>query len=499
MRAIPVAVGLALLAVSLVPPALRAEEEAAVLVFFESAAPGGEDVDVVGQRIAADGSISWNGGQPLPVGASLHRDTSPVACSDGRGGAIVAYVVEFTSGAFAGDSDVVAQRVGPDGRALWNDARQPVLVGSLRLRESAPAILPDGAGGAIVVYTATGEGGGTDLLAQRLSPEGTLLWNEGKPVVLAASEGSERAPVLVPDGLGGVLVFYEWESGKDVDVMGQRVLADGRLAWNDGVRSVDLCASRHLERHPAAAPDGGGGAIVAFEVEFTSGDSAGDHDVVARRVGPDGSLAWGEAVVALGGSVQHEREPAIAALPGGGAVVAFEVEYRAGASAGDVDIVAQRVDAGGVPRWNEGKTPAPVCTSPQRDRRPAVLAVGLEEVVLAFDLEIVSGPGAGDGDVLAQGLTADGRMMWNEGRQSSVVGSSGFRESGPVLVPDGVGGVVCVFTSGADSDPPAAQGIRAQRLDRGGRPRWNEGKRAVDAGGTGRLERHPCAVFLPAR
>jgi hypothetical protein len=52
---------------------------------------------------------------------------------------------------------------------------------------------------------------------------------------------------------------------------------------------------------------------------------------------------------------------------------------------------------------------------------------------------------------------------------------------------------------GAGPDQVEDQDVQSQRLDRAGRPLWNEGKRSIDVAGTGRLERRPCAVFSPGR
>ena len=66
--------------------------QATTYVFFEQAPPGGGDKDIMMQRIAADGSLGWAGQKaPRPFANSHDSESLPVACSDGKGGAIVAY------------------------------------------------------------------------------------------------------------------------------------------------------------------------------------------------------------------------------------------------------------------------------------------------------------------------------------------------------------------------------------------------------------------------
>jgi hypothetical protein len=76
-------------------------------------------------------------------------------------------------------------------------------------------------------------------------------------VVVGTSKWREQRPRLFADGEGGVIVVYTatgvgGESDGDVDLEAARLDGSGRLLWQAGERSVDIAASKRLERNPGA-------------------------------------------------------------------------------------------------------------------------------------------------------------------------------------------------------------------------------------------------------
>jgi hypothetical protein len=163
---------------------------------------------------------------------------------DGQGGAYVAWAtgtgnVPNVAPPYEGRTYI--QRYNSDGDRLW--PRDPGLWGTNDLllsdsgrREGLLALLDDGAGGAIVVWSVDDGFDGVygDLRAQRLSPAGDPLWQAGGvPVVTAVPylDWGEAAS----DGQGGVVVTWSRcdnpNTHRTCEVRAQYIRPGGTPAW----------------------------------------------------------------------------------------------------------------------------------------------------------------------------------------------------------------------------------------------------------------------------
>jgi len=196
---------------------------------------------ILGQRVDANGEKLWNSGAPVLVtgGSTAHRRT-PTAVSDGAGGAFVLFDLEFTSGQFEGHVDVFGQRISADGLPL---SASPFIIFGTDFQERNPAAIEDGTGGAIVIcellFDVDGVPPNPDIVGQRFDAGGNRLWSDGAPMAIIATENLDRRPVLVPDGAGGAIVLGEIAvevAGETVqsDIAAQRINALGSLLWTEG-------------------------------------------------------------------------------------------------------------------------------------------------------------------------------------------------------------------------------------------------------------------------
>ena len=136
-------------------------------------------------------------------------------------------------------------------------------------------------------------------------------------------------------------------------------------------------ASQH---HPAIACDAAGGFAVVWESRGQDGDGGA---IVARRYDGSGAAAAEQQLNST--AAGDQRLPAIAALPGGGFIVAWESEGQDGDESG---IVARRLDHDLAPLGGELQVNSAAIYSQEQ---PAV-AVSGDDVVIAW-----SSPGDGDG------------------------------------------------------------------------------------------------------
>jgi len=477
-------------------PAARAD----VIVAYEVASRDKPtDIDILARLLKPDGTLGWDADKPLDLATSTDIETAPVVVADDAGGAFVIYEYQFTEGDHKGDTDVVAQHVSADGKLLWNGGDRPVAIASSKAKESHAVAIADGAGGFIVAYEWS-EDDDTDVLAQRVNAKGELLWLQGDtPAMVGASPSPERNPVLVSDGAGGAIVLFEWAEGEDVDVMAQRVTEEGKVLWNDGERAVDVSATDNLERAITAVSDRQGGALVAFEFEFVEGEFKGDVDILGQRINADGVLLWngGDESSTIASGKGIERKPCAAPDGKGGMIVAFEYEPLEGEFAGDIDVLAQRVDRNGKMLWNNGEQSATVSTATGLERGPRVVPLADGQAIVVVEHEFRQGKNAGDFDILAQRLSADGKMLWNKGEKSSMVGGAKWLERSPIALPDGAGGAIVTFpATGPEGEFEGDEDIEAMRISPDGTLLWNKGERSVDIAATDLLERHPSAAVV---
>jgi hypothetical protein len=484
------------------PSASLSAARADVIVAYEAASRDKPtDTDIYARLLKPDGTLGWNADQPLEVATSKDIETSPVVVADGAGGAFVIYEYQFTEGENQGDMDIVAQHIGADGTLLWNEGEAPTPIASSKASESRPVAISDGAGGFIVAYEWRDEEGDVDILAQRVDSKGESLWeNDDTPAVVASSPAPERNPVIVPDGEGGAIFVFEWENEEGAtDVMAQRVRANGTVPWNNGEQAIDVAATANNERAPTAVPDGRGGALVAFEVEFLEGEFKGDVDIMGQRISRDGVVMWngGEEASTVASGKGIERKPVAVGDGVGGMIVAFEYEPLEGEFAGDIDIFAQRVDGDGKMLWQEGKQSAVVSSAPGLERAPSMVPLPNAQAIVAVEHEFRKGDNAGDIDILAQRLDAEGKMLWNEGEKSTMVSGAKWLERVPIALPDGQGGAIVIFAAtGPEGEFEGDEDVEASRISGDGVLVWKDGERSVDIASSDLLEGKPSAAVV---
>ena len=155
-----------------------------------------------------------------------------------------------------------------------------------------------------------------DLCAQRINKNGELLWAKDG-VLVCGTSGAQSAPVIVDDGVGGVIVAWQDFRRNYADLYAQRVDGSGKIAWERS--GVALCNAPGHESFPVITGNGAEGAIVAW-VDTRNGN----NDVFAQQVDGNGAVQWltnGIPVCTVSGNQNYPviRATAQAALflPGG--------------------------------------------------------------------------------------------------------------------------------------------------------------------------------------
>jgi hypothetical protein len=421
-------------------PAAVPDATGGIIVTWDDQRSGPRDIYI--QRVDGNGTPRWTaGGVALCTAAGEQYE--PKLVSDGAGGAIVTWS-DFRGPAF----DIYAQRIDSAGVVKWTV--NGVAICTATNFQQHPTIVPDGSGGAVIVWDDL-RVGNNRIYAQRVSANGAVQWTVNG-VVLTNSLAGQTRPVAVSNGVGGAVVAWEdYRSGQQ-DLYAQRILGTGAIdpAWPAAGRAVSTLPSS--EEGLALAPDGSGGAFVAW-MRF----GGVTHDVMVHRLLAAGTLdpAWpasGRAVVA---DPYDQSGPALLADGSGGVLVAWD-DYRGP----DRDIYAHRVLATGAldPAWPaSGRV---LCAAAADQVDPRIVTDGAGGAIVAWHQL-----GDPESDIHAQRVTAAGALdpLWPvHGR---AICTAADMQLLPTVVSDGAGGAVVAWQDWRSTPAePDDSDIYAQRV-----------------------------------
>lgn len=225
-----------------------------------------------------------------------------------------------------------------------------------------PRAVPAADGAAIVVWMDRRRGETlTDIYALSVAADGSVTPGWPDDGLLLCGSGTASAPIPVPDGAGGALVL--WMDSRqnppypDVQIFGQRVGPDGVIApgWPADGKAITgggpyLIATKLFD----AVPDGAGGAYFA---RASSSDFGEGTRGVVSRITADGVYAsgWSQSGLAYGRGSAIHRDAAIAGEldPDPGAGVFFTLRWTQGPVP---EVVAgatlARISSGGAQQWS---------------------------------------------------------------------------------------------------------------------------------------------------
>jgi hypothetical protein len=356
--------------------------------------------DIRAQHLDATGARSWTSSGVVVCNATGSQ-TQPRGVPDGSGGAIVVWRDQRTTPA-----KLYAQRVLPGGSMAW--ANNGVLVSSAAGVFDAPVVAGDGAGGVLVAAKRTATDGAYAQV-QRLDGDGNRLWGTAGVTVSGMGVGT---PAVESDGAGGAFVAWTTNGG----LFAQHMDATGAPQWGAG--GVVVSTEADVASDVALTHDGAGGVHVLWPSPpvFPLVSS----QAYARKLSAAGARQ-GDAVIVLPYSSVY-RPPKSIPDGSGGAVMAW---------AREAGLYAQRLDTSGQPVWGNGVALGSV--TPYYDHAVVKTLPGNFMVVWSRWKTSPAG-------VFAQNLTPAGDKSWPAG---AVLASTASDVLPPIsLAPFATGAVV---------------------------------------------------------
>ncbi len=427
-----------------VDPAVIADGSGGMIVAWTDQRPG-TTTNIFAQRISASGVPLWgNASTGLVVCNAANNQITPVLCSDGSGGAIIAW-----ADARNPTGSIYAQRISGAGVAQWtaNGVLVTSALSSAGGTNGEYNIAADAAGGAYIAWASSAN----EVRLQRLDATGAALFASGG-IVLENTYTQQYYLSAVPDGSGGVIACWQgYLSGQADDILAQRVNAAGTALWAAGGRVV--CGNTSDQQLPVVAADGQGGAIFAWT------DYRGTNpNVYVQHVGANGAGLWIPNGSSIGNTANQEDVLSMVSDGAGGAIVSFD-----DMPSGVPYLYLQRLDYSGVGLW--GTVGTLVVGSPMFWGSGSLTADGEGGAIVSW-LDRRNG----NADMFAQRLNANGYSQWTyDGvgvcTQSGSQWTSNYAAIIPQVASNGAGGAYVVW----EDQRSDAGDIYAQNVERFGK------------------------------
>ena len=229
-------------------------------------------------KVQPNGGKPWGGNGINVTLEHINRTWSeefPQICSDGGGGAFISWQDDRSS-----HRDTYIQKLDSNGvrAAGWPDEGVAVS-GDLTMDESNQKIVPDGNGGAIVVWQI-----GNHIEANRLDSSGAKMWGD-TGMVLGYYFSIQDNPQVIADGQGGAIVTWQQHDAVDTKdhVYAQKVSSSGTKVWGDN--GLVACDNPENQQMPTIASDGKYGGIVVWQDDRNAATTG--LDIYGQRVSND--------------------------------------------------------------------------------------------------------------------------------------------------------------------------------------------------------------------
>ncbi|MHA1271102.1 MAG: hypothetical protein ACTSPY_15015 [Candidatus Helarchaeota archaeon] len=408
----------------------------------------GTGYDVYCQRVNATGNVLWTK-DGVAVGAATNWQYNPEICSDGNGGAIIAWV-DYRNG----ENDIYAQKIDSNGVIQWEV--NGVVICNYSNSQTFPEICSDGNGGAIITWFDYRNGIDGAIYAQRINATGNIVWTENGIVVCNINDDPWMPEfdnlIIKEDGNGGAIIAWvDNRSGTNWDIYAQKVNSSGAMKW--GANGTLVCNANNDQKWPKMCSDGNSGIIITWE-DHRNGSYS---DIYAQRINSTGSTQWTNNGTIICNAINNQLIPNIDKDSSGGAFITW-VDNR---SSTDRDIYIQKVNSSGVIEWaSEGVL---LCNATDYQYWPKICTDGSDN---AFVTWIDSR--SGNIDIYSQKVNSTGDILWSV--NGNPVTKNPVNQYSPDIIYDGIDGGIIITWHDYKSGKPD---IFADKLNSTGSLKWN--------------------------
>jgi hypothetical protein len=267
--------------------------------------------------------IQWQeNGVPVRQGENIVWSGTSVSLADGN-------LVCIWSDTRNGDRGIYAQKMSPDGELLWAD--EGIEVNDAVSIQDFPVAITTENNDVIIAWWNLIDWNMLELRAQKIDAIGNLQW-DGEGLLLFSNESILHDIHIINDDSDGVLIFWNTNGP---ELLGLHILNDGSIApgWNINGNQIITQYHNYLD----IIADGYGGAVLSW---------TNSNDLYMQRVDGSGILLWGDNGTSLCNEDDIQDRVTIS-TNNDGIYYFFWRDYRNSS----VNIYMQKVDQDGNKLW----------------------------------------------------------------------------------------------------------------------------------------------------
>jgi len=392
-----------------------------------------------------------------PICTAANLQYEPLMCSDSHKGAIIVWVDQRPPA--PGEQQIFVQRIDSSGVIKWVQNGIVLPQPASTFAPDAPLIESDGAGGAIIFYTVTVDGGADEIYAQRVDGNGNMLWGSTGVAVATAQDSRIRSNEAAAnnnaaaDGDGGAFITYQTYG--PFNNMAQHIDKNGTLLW--GANGVQLTNADSVTAGYESwiVNTGAGTAAVGYSYGYR---------LYLQRVSAAGALLWGAGTLisstfSSSGSGNQGAYLVFDSLSATKSVMLSWIDVRYETSQqNDVNLFAQKVDLNGNLIWQ--KTGIPLTIAADYAYNPDMIIDKNGGFFIAYDSVYTT---------TVQHVNSSGNLLWGG---SGIAVAPGYYQTNPVIADDGSGGIITMWYDERTGAHYSGSALFAQRYNLQGKAQW---------------------------
>jgi hypothetical protein len=315
--------------------------------------------------------------------------------------------------------------------------------------QGLPVVVGDGYSGTIFVWQDHRGGTEWDIYAQRADPAGGVQW-PGDGIAICTASSDQVSPAAASDGQGGAIIAWQDSRDGNCDVYAQRVGSAGVALWT--ANGVPICTASYDQISPLLVSDGSGGAIVIWQDKR----NGSDHNIYAQKVDASGKTQWTANGVTICQAAADQMSVTAVGDSDGGAIIAWQDTRN-----GNYDIYAQRVDSSCAPLWTTNGVG--ICTLAGPQISPVIVSDTSGGAIIVWS----DGRSGTDCDIYSQRVNSGGSAQWT--LNGVLICAAGGDQVSPSAAGDGDGGAIIAWQ---DSRGSTNYDIYTQRVKSTGHTQW---------------------------
>lgn len=279
------------------------DEAGGAVIVWEDGRSGSFN-DIYAQRIDGNGNLLWNSAGVV-ISDAVNAQSLARLVSDGNGGAIIAFNNDVGS---VGNPEltIYAQKINDSGIVQWTtNGIEVCSPGPNQFSNITPKICSDGNGGAIIAWDDERSGSDLDVYAQRINSAGVIQWTVNGVAISNASGVLEGGVSITSDNSGGaILTWLDDSNGSGSShIFAQRINSSGVKQWltlGVSVFGVNNASPFDLQ----IISDGASGAIISW----TDNTSLSDYNLFSQKISSAGIKQWTNDGVAVSNAANIQNE-----------------------------------------------------------------------------------------------------------------------------------------------------------------------------------------------